>query len=348
MPKIVVLPGDGIGPEVTRAAVRVLQKVASDLEFQEYAFGGAGFERYGDPFAPEVEAALSSADAVLLGAIGGPQYEKLPKPKRPEAGLLRLRQVMGVYANLRPVKVFPGLEHLSPLKAEKAVGVDILFVRELLGGLYFGQPRALGETEAFNTMRYSVPEIDRISRVAFEAARGRRGKVTSVDKANVLEVSELWRMTTQKLHDSSYPDVALNHEYVDSAAMLIVSDPSRYDVVLTENLFGDILSDLAAVLPGSLGLLPSASLGDGAGLYEPIHGSAPDIAGQEIANPAAAILSAAMLLRHSLRRESEAARVEIAVSRALATHATRDLGGTCGTQEFLEVVLEGLDHLSLN
>ena len=348
MPKIVVLPGDGIGPEVTRAAIQVLQKVAPDLEFQEYAFGGAGFDKYGDPFAPEVEAALPSADAVLLGAIGGPQYDKLPKPMRPEAGLLRLRKAMGVYANLRPVKVFPGLEHLSPLKAEKAAGVDILFVRELLGGLYFGQPRALGETEAFNTMRYSVPEIDRISKVAFAAARGRRGKVTSVDKANVLETSELWRMTAQKLRDSSYPDVILNHEYVDSAAMLIVSDPSRYDVVLTENLFGDILSDLAAVLPGSLGLLPSASLGDGAGLYEPIHGSAPDIAGQGIANPAAAILSAAMLLRHSLRRESEAARVEIAVSRALATHPTRDLGGTCGTQEFLEVVLEGLGQLAMN
>ncbi len=348
MPRIVVLPGDGIGPEVTRAAIQVLQKVSSDLEFSEYAFGGAGFEKYGDPFAPEVERAVSSADAVLLGAIGGPQYDKLPKPMRPEAGLLRLRKAMGVYANLRPVKVFPGLEHLSPLRAEKAAGVDILFVRELLGGLYFGQPRALLEQEAFNTMRYSVPEIERISRVAFEAARGRKGRVTSVDKANVLETSELWRMTAQKLRDAQYPDITLTHEYVDSAAMLIVSDPSRYDVILTENLFGDILSDLSAVLPGSLGLLPSASLGDGAGLFEPIHGSAPDIAGQGVANPAAAILSAAMLLRHSLHCESEAVRVEEAVSRALKTHPTRDLGGVNGTQEFLEVVLEGLGQLAMN
>ncbi|MBC7646942.1 MAG: 3-isopropylmalate dehydrogenase [Pseudopedobacter sp.] len=342
MPQIVVLPGDGIGPEVTRAAIEVLQKVSSDLEFSEYAFGGAGFEKYGDPFAPEVEAAVLGADAVLLGAIGGPQFEGLPKPQRPEAGLLRLRKAMGVYANLRPVKVFPGLEHLSPLRPEKAAGVDILFVRELLGGLYFGQPRAWEGDMAYNTMRYTTPEVQRISKVAFEAARGRRNRVTSVDKANVLEVSELWRKTAQDLHDSSYPDVTLNHELVDSAAMLIVSDPSRYDVILTENLFGDILSDLSAVLPGSLGLLPSASLGDGAGLYEPIHGSAPDIAGKGIANPAAAILSAAMLLRHSLGRENEAARVESAVSLALKSHPTRDLGGTAGTQEFLDAVLEHL------
>ncbi len=346
MPKIVVLPGDGIGPEVTRAALKVLKEVAPDLEFAEFPFGGAGTDAYGTPFGDEVKTAVAGADAVLLGAIGGPKWEQYPREQRPEMGLLALCTAMGVYANLRPVRVFPGLEHLSPLRPEKARGVDILFVRELLGGLYFGQPRALGEFEAYNTMRYSVPEVERIAKIAFWAAQQRRGKVTSVDKANVLETSELWRRTVNQVH-SGYPNITLNHEYVDSAAMLIVSDPSRYDVIVTENLFGDILSDLAAVIPGSLGLLPSASLGDGAGLYEPIHGSAPDIAGQGIANPSATILSAGMLLRHSLNRPAIASRIDNAVTATLQNYATKDLGGNIGTDEFTERVLEALVHTSV-
>lgn len=349
MPKIVTLPGDGIGPEVTAAAVQVLREVAPDLTIEEQLIGGAAIEATGEPFPAATREAVRGADAVLLGTVGGPQdspWNRLPRPQRPESGLLALRRWMGCYANLRPVRVLPGLEHLSPLRPELARGVDILIVRELLGGLYFDGDRRLDGDAAHNTMRYTRAEVERVARVAFWAAAQRRGRVTSVDKANVLEVSELWRSAVQDVHDRKHRDLSLNHEYVDSVAMLLVSNPGRYDVVLTENLFGDILSDLAAVIPGSLGLMPSASLGDGAGLFEPIHGSAPDIAGQGVANPAAAILSAAMLLRHGLNRPAVANHVEGAVARALRSGPTADLGGRASTGAFTDAVLENVQVVS--
>ena len=350
MPKIITLPGDGIGPEVTLAAVAVLREVAPDLTFEEHLLGGAAIEATGQPFPQATQDALKGADAVLLGTVGGPQnspWNALARHLRPESGLLQLRKALGVYANLRPVRVQPGLEHLSPLKPELARGVDILIVRELLGGIYFDQDRKLSGDTAYNTMRYTTPEVERIARVAFWAAEQRKGRVTSVDKANVLEVSELWRRDVSALKEREYPRLHLNHEYVDSVAMLIVSDPSRYDVIVTENLFGDILSDLAAVIPGSLGLMPSASLGDGPGLFEPIHGSAPDIAGQGIANPAAAIMSAAMLLRHGLDQPHAAAKIDGAVAQALRNHPTRDIGGTASTQEFTGAVLRALGRTAV-
>ena len=345
MPKIVTLPGDGIGPEVTAAAVEVLREVAPDVTIEEHAIGGGAYEDHADPFPQRTRDALKDADAALLGTVGGAHdsaWNKLPRHLRPESGLLALRRELGCYANLRPVRVLPGLEHLSPLKAEIARGVDILIVRELLGGIYFDQDRRIDGDTAYNTMRYTTPEVERVAKVAFWAAEQRRGRVTSVDKANVLEVSELWRRDVQALRDRDYRSIHLNHEYVDSVAMLVVANPSRYDVILTENLFGDILSDLAAVIPGSLGVMPSASLGDGAGLFEPIHGSAPDIAGQGVANPAAAILSAGMLLRHGLKRPDAANHVDRAVAIALREHPTRDLGGQADTRTFTHAVLEAL------
>ena len=345
MPKIITLPGDGIGPEVTAAAVAVLREVAPDLSFEEHLLGGAAIEATGQPFPQATQDALKGADAVLLGTVGGPQnspWNALARHLRPESGLVLLRKMLGVYANLRPVRVQPGLEHLSPLKPELARGVDILIVRELLGGIYFDQDRKIDGDTAYNTMRYTTPEVERIAKVAFWAAEQRKGRVTSVDKANVLEVSELWRRDVSALAAREYPRLHLNHEYVDSVAMLIVSDPSRYDVIVTENLFGDILSDLAAVIPGSLGLMPSASLGDGAGLFEPIHGSAPDIAGQGVANPAAAIMSAAMLLRHGLDQPHAAAKIDGAVAQALKSHPTRDIGGQASTGAFTDAVLQAL------
>ncbi|ADV67164.1 3-isopropylmalate dehydrogenase [Deinococcus maricopensis] len=342
MPKVVVLAGDGIGPEVTAAAVEVLREVAPDVTLEEHLIGGVAVDAHGSPFPDVTRDAVLGADAVLLGTVGGPKWDGNPRPLRPETGLLALRKAMGCFANLRPVRVLPGLEKLSPLKEEVARGVDILIVRELLGGIYFDGDRRIEGDTAYNTMRYTRSEVERVSRVAFWAAEQRRGRVTSVDKANVLEVSELWRGTVQDLRDREYRSVKLNHEYVDSVAMLIVKDPARYDVIVTENLFGDILSDLAAVIPGSLGVMPSASLGDGPGLFEPIHGSAPDIAGQGVANPAAAILSVAMLLRHGLKRPDTANRVESAVAQAMRGNATRDLGGTATTTQFTRAVLEGL------
>ncbi|WP_261663469.1 3-isopropylmalate dehydrogenase [Deinococcus sp. Marseille-Q6407] len=344
MPKVVVLPGDGIGPEVVGAALEVLREVAPDLTLEEHLIGGAAFDAEGDPFPGSTRDALAGADAALLGTVGGAQdsaWNRLPRPQRPESGLLRLRQHLGVFANLRPVRVMPGLEHLSPLRPEIAAGVDLLIVRELLGGAYFDPRRERGEDAAFNTIGYTRAEIERVSGHALRAAQERRGGLTSVDKANVLEVSELWRETVTA-RAQQYPDVTLHHEYVDSVATLLVTRPERYDVLLTENLFGDILSDLAAVLPGSLGLMPSASLGAGAGLYEPIHGSAPDIAGQGVANPAGTILSVAMLLRYSLNRGAEADRVETAVQAALSAHPTRDLGGKADTTELTAAVLPAL------
>ena len=318
---IAVLPGDGIGPEVTAEAVRVLGAAADlfghRLDLAEYPIGAAGVAAAGTALPPVTRDAVGQTDAVLLGAVGHPDLAAAAGDRRPEAGLLALRKLLGAYANLRPVAVHPALRHASPLRPERLEGVDLLIVRELTGGLYYGQPRSLGAEEAVNTLRYTVAEIERVARVAFEAARGRRGQVTSVDKANVLEVSQLWRETVTRVA-AEYPDVRLEHLYVDFAAMRLVADPARIDVLLTENLFGDILSDEAAVLAGSLGLLPSASIGDGSGLFEPVHGSAPDIAGQGIANPLGAIASAAMLLRYGLRLPEAADLVDAAVAGVLA------------------------------
>jgi 3-isopropylmalate dehydrogenase len=343
---IVVLPGDGIGPEVTAAGVAVLRAIAAkgghEFEFTEHAIGGIAIDKFNDPLPPATLAACKTADAVLLGAVGGPKWSDPNARIRPEQGLLGLRAALGVYANLRPVRVHPKLTALSPLKDEKLRNVDLLFVRELTGGAYFGAKTRTADT-ATDECRYTVAEIERATRRAFEFARARRRHVTHVDKANVLETSRLWRSTVTRIAQE-FPDVTLEHQLVDSMAMLLLTKPNAYDVIVTENLFGDILTDEAAALAGSLGLLPSASLGDGkAGLYEPIHGSAPDIAGKGLANPLGTILSAALLLRHSLGLESEAQAIEAAVD-AVIEHGvlTRDLGGSANTKEVTTAVLEAL------
>jgi len=327
--RIAILPGDGIGPEVTAQACHVLhaagERFGFDLALHEYPIGAAAVKSHGEPLPSLTREAVVAADAVLLGAVGDPSMDAAPRALKPETGLLQLRALLGVYANLRPVAVHPALADRSPLRPERLNGVDLLIVRELTGGLYYGEPRSNDGTVAVNTLRYSAGEIERVARVAFEAARGRRGKVLSVDKANVLETSQLWRETVIRVA-RDYPAVQLEHIYVDYAAMRLVSDPASIDVLVTENMFGDILSDEAAVLVGSLGLLPSASLGAGPGLFEPIHGSAPSIAGQGVANPIGAIASAAMLLRHGLGMAEAADEVERAIALALADGArTRDL-----------------------
>ena len=298
--EIAWLPGDGIGPEVTREALRVLEAVASAhgfaLEAEEHLVGGAALDATGDPFPDATHTACQESDAVLLGAVGGPKWDDNTGDKRPESGLLALRKALGVYANLRPVLVPEALASASPLRPDRVGGTDLLFVRELTGGIYFGTPEERTGGEAVSTMVYSEEEIERIAHVAFQRAQRRDGHVTSVDKANVLEVSGLWREVVTAVKEEHYPDVDLRHLYVDNAAMQVVRDPRQFDVVLTGNLFGDILSDLAAALPGSLGLLPSASVGGKVGLFEPVHVSAPDIAGTDQANPIAAILSGALLL----------------------------------------------------
>jgi len=348
---IVTLPGDGVGPEVTAAAVAVLQAVAEhyghEFSFDEHLIGGCAIDATGEPLPAASLAACQQADAVLLGAVGGPKWSDPNAPVRPEQGLLALRAALGVYANLRPLQVHPALAALSPLKNEKLENVDVLFVRELTGGAYFGAKTRTADT-ATDECKYTVAEIERVTRRAFELARDRRKHVTSVDKANVLETSRLWRSTVVRVA-AEYPDVKLEHQLVDSMAMLLLTQPGRYDVVVTENLFGDILTDEAAALAGSLGLLPSASLGQGArGLYEPIHGSAPDIAGQGVANPTGAMLSAAMLLRHSLGLEEEAQCVEAAVSHVLEHGPrTRDVGGHGNTASVRDAVLMAVeDHAS--
>ncbi|MEK6323651.1 MAG: 3-isopropylmalate dehydrogenase [Acidobacteriota bacterium] len=322
--RIVVLPGDGIGPEVTAEAVGVLDAIARvfaheiDLSFK--SIGGEAIRQHNDPLPEATLGACLKSDAVLLGAVGDPAFDNYPTNIRPEAGLLRLRRGLGAYANLRPARLFPALVDASPLRPEVINGTDIVIVRELLGGLYFGEPRYVKdvtEREAINTMRYTEPEIERIARVAFELARLRRRKVTSIDKANVLECSKLWRETVTRVADE-YSDVKLEHQYVDSCAMALVARPASFDVMLTENMFGDILSDEAGAVVGSLGLLASASIGGRVGLYEPVHGSAPDIAGRGIANPLGSILSTAMMLRYSFHLEAEAAAVEKAVEMTLA------------------------------
>jgi 3-isopropylmalate dehydrogenase len=345
--RIVTLPGDGVGPEVTAAAVAALRAVAAryghDFAFDEQLIGGAAIDACGEPLPAASLAACKTADAVLLGAVGGPKWSDPNAPVRPEQGLLGLRAALGVYANLRPLQVHPALADLSPLKNERLQDVDVLFVRELTGGAYFGAKTRTADA-ATDECRYTVAEIERVVRRAFELARSRRRHLTSVDKANVLETSRLWRSTVQRLA-AAYPEVSVEHQLVDSMAMLLLTRPSAYDVVVTENLFGDILTDEAAALAGSLGLLPSASLGDGRrGLYEPIHGSAPDIAGTGAANPVGAILSAALLLRHSLQLETEAIAVEAAVEQVLRDGPrSRDLGGSAGTDQVLVAVLSALE-----
>ena len=343
---IVVLPGDGIGPEVTAAGVAVLRAVAEraghDFAFVEHAIGGVAIDTFEDPLPPQTLAACKTADAVLLGAVGGPKWSDPNAKLRPEQGLLGLRAALGVYANLRPVRVHPKLTALSPLKDEKLRNVDLLFVRELTGGAYFGAKTRTADT-ATDECRYTVAEIERATRRAFRLARSRRKHVTHVDKANVLETSRLWRSTVTRLA-ADFADVTLEHQLVDSMAMLLLTRPGAYDVIVTENLFGDILTDEAAALAGSLGLLPSASLGDGkAGLYEPIHGSAPDIAGKGLANPLGTILSTALLLRYSLDLESEALAIEAAVDAVIERGVlTRDLGGSANTVDVTAAVLEAL------
>jgi 3-isopropylmalate dehydrogenase len=331
--KLTVVAGDGIGPEVTEQALLALQAVADgfdhQLQVQHKPIGGAALTAANDPLPPDTLQACMESSAVLLGAVGSPAFDHNPPHLRPESGLLRLRRELGAYANLRPAVFFPALEDCSPLRAEIVRGTDIMIVRELLGGAYFGQPRSIdgnpGSRVAINTMRYGEDEIERIARVAFELAMRRKRKVLSVDKANVLECSRLWREVVARV-GKNYPDVKLGHQYVDSAAMLLVQRPADFDVLLTENMFGDILSDQAGGVVGSLGLLASASIGGRIGLYEPVHGSAPDIAGKGIANPLGAVLSAAMLLRHSFQLEAEARCIERAVSAVLSEGArTADL-----------------------
>ncbi len=321
--KIVTLPGDGIGPEVIAEAVRVLEAVAArfghTFAFEEALMGGCAIDAVGDPLPEATLAACESADAVLLGAVGGPQWSDPTAAVRPEQGLLRLRQHFDLFANLRPVRTYPALAGHAPLRADLLDGVDILFVRELTSGIYFGERHEQGDGDrAWDTLFYTVDQVERVARVAFESARRRYGKVASVDKANVLAAMRLWRRTVNQVA-ADYPDVELEHVLVDACTMHLLRNPARFDVILAGNMFGDILSDEASVLAGSLGMLPSASLNASRfGVYEPIHGSAPDIAGRGIANPVATILSAAMLLRHSLGLETEAAAVEAAVDAALA------------------------------
>ena len=353
--KIAVLAGDGIGPEITEQAVRVLQALRGDglaLELEPALVGGAAVDASGDPLPAATLALCGQARGILFGAVGGPKYDALPRPQRPEQGLLRLRKHFDLFANLRPALVYPELAHASSLKADVVAGLDILIVRELTGDIYFGQPRGsrvneAGVREAFDTMRYTEPEIRRIAQVAFEAARKRSRRLCSVDKANVLETTQFWRDVVTDVH-KEYTDVALSHMYVDNAAMQLVREPRQFDVIVTGNMFGDILSDEASMLTGSIGMLPSASLNAaGFGMYEPIHGSAPDIAGKGVANPLATILSAAMMLRYSLGQEAAAQRVEAAVRRVLERGLrTADIAEpgkpTVGTREMGDAVLEAL------
>ena len=353
--RITVLPGDGIGPEVTTEAVTVLQTVAAihnhRFEFEEHAIGGVAIKSFGSPLPRTTLDAALASDAVLLGAVGSPEFDRAPPNQRPEAGLLLLRSALGGYANLRPAIAYSSIAACSPVRPEVACGADILIVRELLGGLYFGEPRGISSDVATNTMRYSVEEIERVARVAFEAARKRRSKVTSVDKANVLETSQLWRQTVIRV-SQDYPDVTLEHLYVDACAMHLIANPRRFDVLLTENLFGDILSDEAAVITGSLGMLASASIGGEVGLYEPVHGSAPDIVGQNAANPCGAIASAAMMLRYSFGLEQAASDIELAIQEVLeGGYRTPDIAeGTGGyvvtTSEFGELICQAVTEIA--
>jgi len=350
--KIAVLPGDGIGPEVTREAVRVIEALGLGIEMKEAAVGGAAYKAYGHPLPPETLAIADAADGILFGAVGDPDCDALDRHLRPEQAILGLRKALTLFANLRPAKVFKGLEDHSALRPEVASAIDLLIVRELNGDVYFGEKgfrtAANGTREGYDVMSYNESEVRRIAHVAFRAAQGRNGRLCSVDKANVLETSQLWRDVVIEVA-REYPEVQLSHMYVDNAAMQLVRNPGQFDVIVTGNLFGDILSDQASMCVGSIGMLASASLGERQtahgtyGLYEPIHGSAPDIAGQGLANPMATILSAAMLLRHSLGQAGAADRIDAAVSRTLEHGVLgRDLGGSAGTTEIGDAVLARL------
>ena len=353
--KIAILAGDGIGPEIVAQAVKVLKALARDglkLELEEAPFGGAGYDAHGDPLPEPTLRLARAADAVLCGAVGGPTYDALPRPQRPEQGILRIRKELGLFANLRPAVLFPELVGASTLKPEVVSGLDVMIVRELTGDIYFGEPRgrrtnARNEREGFDTMLYSEPEIRRIAEIGFATAMKRARKLCSVDKENVLETSRLWREVVSDI-GKKYPQVTLSHMYVDNAAMQLVRAPRQFDVIVTGNLFGDILSDEASMLTGSIGMLPSASLDERAkGLYEPVHGSAPDIAGKNLANPLATILSSAMMLRHTFNQDEAARRIEDAVKRVLAQGCrTADIyePGTTklGTVEMGDAVLAAL------
>ena len=351
--KVTLLPGDGIGPEVINAAVNVLKYAAEkfniEFEFTEKEIGGCSYEKYGTPLTDEVLSECYSSDAVFLGAVGGPKWEKLPHNLKPEAALLKLRKSLGLYANLRPAKVYNSMLSASSLKESVLADTDVMILRELTGGIYFGEPRGYDSDKGFNTMVYSRDEVERIARYAFELARGRKGRVTSVDKANVLEVSQFWRDTVHQVH-SEYPDVELNDMYVDNAAMQLVRDPKQFDLVLTPNLFGDILSDIAAMITGSLGMLPSASIGKNYALYEPVHGSAPDIAGQGKANPIAAIASAAMMLKYSFEMDKASELIEGSLENVLAEgYRTADIFSEgcklVTTIQMTDLVIEEFDKL---
>jgi 3-isopropylmalate dehydrogenase len=353
--KIAVLAGDGIGPEIVAQALKILRALAQDglkIELEEAPFGGAGFDAHGDPLPVSTLKLAKNADAVLCGAVGGPKYDALPRPQRPEQGILRIRKELGLFANLRPAVLYPELVGASSLKPEVVSGLDIMIVRELTGDIYFGEPRgrgvnARGEREGYDTMRYAEPEIRRILEVGFQAARKRGNKLCSVDKENVLETSRFWREIASDV-GAQYPQVALSHMYVDNAAMQLVRNPKQFDVIVTGNMFGDILSDEASMLTGSIGMLPSASLdASGKGLYEPIHGSAPDIAGRNVANPLATILSCAMMLRYTFNQDEWAYRIEAAVKKVLADGCrTADIyeDGTrrLGTSEMGDAVVAAL------
>lgn len=363
-PRLMILPGDGIGPEVTAEARRVVEWVCEhrglDLRVQEGLIGYAAYAKHGTPMTDETMADAAASDAVLFGAQGGPEYEAVPIELRRTRGLLRLRKELDLFANVRPVKMFDGLAEHSSLKPEVVRGVDLIVLRELTAGTYFGEPRGIetlpdGTERGVNTTVYTTPEIERVARVAFELARGRRRKVTSVDKANVMEVGQLWRRTVRRVQEAEYPDVELGDMYADNCSMQLVRWPRQFDVIVTDNLFGDVLSDCAAMVAGSLGMLPSASLGGvdpetgkRRALYEPIHGSAPDIAGQGKANPLASILSAALMLRHSFGRDEDAALVEGAVDAALAAgKRTGDIAGggpAVSTREMGDAVIAAMER----
>lgn len=347
MALIAILPGDGIGPEVVASARRVLETLDLHLTFEEAPVGGAAYRAHGHPLPPETLDLAKRADAVLFGAVGDPEFDNVAREHRPEQAILGLRKALGLFANLRPAKLFAGLEDASALRPEVAAAIDMVIVRELTGDVYFGEKgrgnTAEGLREGHDLMRYDEAEVARIARVAFETARTRNRRLCSVDKANVLETSQLWRDVVNEV-SADYPDVALTHMYVDNAAMQLVRNPGQFDVIVTGNLFGDILSDQASMCAGSIGMLPSAAINqDKKGLYEPIHGSAPDIAGQGKANPLATILSAAMMLRHSLGEAAAADRIEAAVTAALvAGHRTPDLGGSATTGDMTNAVLAAL------
>ena len=354
--KIAILPGDGIGPEIMTEAVKVLDLLQSahglSATLEQAHIGGAGYDAHGHPLPEETLAVVRSADAILLGSVGGPQWEKLDRPLRPEQGLLRLRSELSLFSNLRPAILYPQLADASTLRSEVVSGLDIMIVRELTGGIYFGEPRGIrqlqnGESQGYNTLVYSESEIERIGRSAFATARKRSGRLCSVDKANVLEVSELWRQVITRLGEE-YSDVELSHMYVDNAAMQLVREPKQFDVIVTGNMFGDILSDAAAMLTGSIGMLPSASLdSNGKGMYEPIHGSAPDIAGQGVANPLATILSVAMMLQYSFNMHEEASQIEAAINAVLEKNVrTQDIMTDnmqlVGTKEMTDAIIAEL------